>query len=219
MIGPISIGRLDNGEGWFCGVIVGWFQSTGCRGTAKLIVIMPPLALPSRISHRASRDGGTRSAATTVHASRFRRARGFSLIEVALSIGVVSFAFVSLFALLPAGLTTFRQTVDTMVTSQVVGRIINEAQQTDYPDLIANPTTDRYFDDQGNEVAPADSTYTAEVTVLAPTSLPNTATPDSTSLATVTVKVANNPGHNPAPFGSGSRIPYTVHSALIAKNQ
>jgi uncharacterized protein (TIGR02598 family) len=148
------------------------------------------------------------------------RTKAFSLVEVVLAIGVVAFAFLAMFGLLPVGLTTFRQAVDTTLGSQIVQRIINEAQQTDYPTLIANPTAQRYFDDQGNEVASLNnSLYTAEITVSAPTSLPNTSTPDSTSLATVSVKFVNNPGHNPSPFAATSNIPYSVYSALIARNQ
>ena len=148
------------------------------------------------------------------------RRSGFSLIEVVLAIGIVSFAFVALFALVPAGLTIFRQAMDTTIGSQIVRRIINEAQQTDYQTLTAASATERYFDDQGNEVETMnDSIYTVAITVTAPTTLPNTSTPDSTSLATVIVKLANNPGHNPAPFDSASQITYAVYSALIAKNQ
>ena len=154
--------------------------------------------------------------------ARFRAVRrtGFSLVELVLAIGIVSFAFLSLFALLPAGLTIFRQSMDTTIGSQIVHRIINEAQQTDYPTLIAVPASERYFDDQGNEVETiADSIYTVEITVTAPTTLPNASTPDSTSLATMVVKFANNPGHRSAPFDAGNPIPYAVYTALIAKNQ
>jgi uncharacterized protein (TIGR02598 family) len=148
------------------------------------------------------------------------RTKAFSLVEVVLAIGVVAFAFLAMFGLLPVGMTTFRQAVDTTIGSQIVLRIINEAQQTDYPTLIANPTSQRYFDDQGNEVASLNnSIYTAEITISAPTSLPNTSTPDSTSLATVSVKFGNNPGHSPTPFDAASKIPYAVYSALIARNQ
>ena len=133
--------------------------------------------------------------------SRASQRSGFSLVELVLAIGIVSFAFLALFALVPAGLTTFRQTMNTTIGSQIVHRIINEAQQTDYPALISAPLSERYFDDQGNEVQTIEnSVYTAQVTVTAPTTLPNTSTPDSTSLATVVVKLASNPGHHPSPF-------------------
>ena len=38
---------------------------------------------------------------------------GFSLIEVTLAIGIIAFAFVALFGLLPTGMQTFRASVDT----------------------------------------------------------------------------------------------------------
>jgi uncharacterized protein (TIGR02598 family) len=148
------------------------------------------------------------------------RAAGFSLVECVLAIGVVSFAFVSILAMIPMGMTAFRQAVDTTVGSQIVHRLINEAQQTDYSTLVATPTTERYFDDQGNEVQTiADSIYTVDVTVTAPTTLPNTATPDSTNLATVVVRFANNPGHRPTPFDGTNPLSYATYTALIARNQ
>ena len=170
-----------------------------------------------------ARFPNARASATGLHVVGIRRradiSSAFSLIEVTLSIGIVAFAFVALLGLLPVGLTTFRQAIDTTVGSQIVQRIVDEAQQTDYPSLIANPVTTRYFDDQGNEVAASASIYTAEIVVTSPSALPNTTTPASASLATITVKLANNPGHNPSPFGAGSKIPYAEYSAFIAKSQ
>lgn len=144
----------------------------------------------------------------------------FSLVEVVLAIGIISFAFVAVFGLLPVGLHSFRQSIDNSLGSQIVQRLINEAQQTDYPALIATTSSLRYFDDQGREVpALKDSIYTAEVSVVAPTTLPNTTSPPTESLATVIVKLANNPGHRAAPFAAGSKVPYSTFCALIAKNQ
>ncbi|MCE9612460.1 MAG: Verru_Chthon cassette protein B [Chthoniobacter sp.] len=153
------------------------------------------------------------------HSSSWR-VRGFSLIEVVLCIGIVAFAFLAIFGMLPVGLSTFRQAMDNTVGSQIVQRLVGEAQQTDFPTLIATSVTLRYFDDQGNEVTVSkDYIYTAEITVLAPTTLPNTSTPPTASLATVTIRLANNPGHNPTPFASASTVRFTTHTALIAKNQ
>lgn len=105
----------------------------------------------------------------------FRKAtcRAFSLVEVTLSIGVVAFAFVSLFALIPVGLDTFREGMGTTVGAQIAQRVIAEAQQTDFDLLIdhisrEDSTQDgltfraparnderlRYFDEQGSEVIP-----------------------------------------------------------------
>lgn len=141
-------------------------------------------------------------------------------MEVALAIGVIAFAFIAVFALLPVGLNTFRQSIDNSIGSQIVQRLFNEAQQTDFPVLIATPPARRYFDDQGNELPGIEnSIYTAEITVIAPTTLPNTSTPPTASLATVVVKLANNPGHNVSPFAPTSKVSYGTYSALIAKNQ
>jgi uncharacterized protein (TIGR02598 family) len=86
-------------------------------------------------------------------------------VEVTLAIGIVAFAFVALFALLPVGLTTFRQAMDTSVTAQIFQRIVSEAQETDFDSLLVSAEEKgkgrnnqyyvfplRYFDDQGNEV-------------------------------------------------------------------
>lgn len=145
---------------------------------------------------------------------------GFSLVEVVLAIGVIALAFIPIFSLLPAGLTTFRQAIDNSVGSQIVQRLVGEAQQTDYPTLIATTTYQRYFDEQGNEVASdKDYIYTAEISVNSQTELPNASVPPTGSLTTVTIKLANNPGHKPSPFAPGNRVPYTTYTALIAKNQ
>lgn len=148
-------------------------------------------------------------------------ARGFSLIEVVLCIGIVAFAFLAILGLLPTGLTTFRQAIDHTLGAQIVQRLVGDAQQTDFPTLIAATAPyRRYFDDQGHEVAAdKDYLYTAEISVVAPTTLPSTSTPPTSSLATVTIKLANNPGHNPAPFASTSKVRYATYTALIAKNQ
>ena len=44
--------------------------------------------------------------------TRRASAAGFSLIEVTLAIGIIAFAFVALFGLLPTGMQTFRASVD-----------------------------------------------------------------------------------------------------------
>jgi uncharacterized protein (TIGR02598 family) len=105
---------------------------------------------------------------------RFHRSRGFSLVEVTLSIGIISFAFVGIFTLIPTGLNTFRQATDASVGSQIAQCVIGDIQQTDYvvltdeanlpqgpAELPANYTfrgpavnapAFRYFDEQGVEV-------------------------------------------------------------------
>jgi len=117
-----------------------------------------------------------------------KRQSGFSLVEVVLAVGVISFAFVAILGLLPAGLTQFRQAMDNSVASQIAQRIILEAQQSDFDVFTeTNPllpnyrkltelspftkrvflrnndvVTTRYFDEQGNEVVPQSQVLTAK---------------------------------------------------------
>lgn len=143
----------------------------------------------------------------------------FSLIEVVLAIGIVAFAFVAILGLLPVGMTTFRQAMDTSTSSQIIQRVINEAQQTKYATLVESGSTTKHFDDQGNEVEPAFSIYTVEVLVTAPTILPESSAGPSANLASVRVRVAHNPGRDPNPFDPTRVFPRIEQSAFIAKGQ
>lgn len=118
--------------------------------------------------------------------SNGRGQKGFSLVEVVLAVGVVSFAFVAILGLLPAGLAQFRQAVDTSVCSQISQRVIMDAQQTEFDTLIdaSDPKSKdpgvsfrapkissaelRYFDEQGNEVVPAGNSAKANPQNLSP---------------------------------------------------
>ncbi len=119
--------------------------------------------------------------------------RAFSLIEVVLAVGVVAFAFVAIMGLIPAGMSQFRQAIDSSVCAQIAQRIINESQETDFTTLIDEknlPTANgddfalrtptvaastnasasspgkciRYYDEQGMEVIPQATTNTPSQT-------------------------------------------------------
>ena len=139
--------------------------------------------------------------------------RGFSLVEVVLAIGVVAFAFIGIFALLPMGMSVSRASMEASVGSQIAQRVINDAQQSDFPELIkdaggntitgANQTgrkAVRYFDDQGNEVLSTNlslAIYHVNTRITPATAMPKTGTSnaDNVNLAVVTVQVASNPGN------------------------
>lgn len=156
--------------------------------------------------------------------SAIRNSRAFSLVEVVLAVGVVSFAFVAILGLIPAGLTQFRQAMDTSICAQISQRVISDCQQTDFDILTqqadprsqaANftfraPTIDaprfRYFDEAGNEIVPQAATgdpSNAEkalivyhvLTRIAPTTALPGVSQDSPMIATVTVQVAYNPAN------------------------
>lgn len=142
-----------------------------------------------------------------------RKSAGFSLVEVCLAIGIVVFGFVSIVGLLPAGMDAFHSSMDTSIGAQLVQRILNEAQQTDFYVLVGgNPPPTNYefiplrtFDEQGTELT-AGQTASAVYQVHAVAHY-GPAFPDDSGkntiimdeLATVTVQIAVNPGGRSIP--------------------
>jgi len=124
--------------------------------------------------------------------------RGFSLIEVVLSLGIVSFAFVGLFGLLPVGLNAFTNSVDSTVESQIAENVLTNVKQAKLSNLLTladqnagsnpalPPVQGYYFDDQGKAVAanptsttPANYVYSAGVQVYYDSSIPTGVQPSS----------------------------------------
>lgn len=115
---------------------------------------------------------------------------GFSLIEVVLAIGVLSFSFLVLFNMIPVGLGMMSGSIDGTVGMQIVQRVTTDARQAKFSELTPvckldrNPGTDArgeradfYFDDQGNEVdaeavSKKNFVYTASVVLLRESAVP-----------------------------------------------
>lgn len=149
---------------------------------------------------------------------------GFSLIEVVIALGVAAFALVTLMGLLPSGLKTFKGTMNSAVGSQIAQRVFSDIQIADWSSLTS---TNRFFDEQGNELTSSNALnciYWVNVSIdpnsggsSSTTFLGNT----STNLATITVKVANNPGGGqPASVVFNSTNPNTqTFTTLIGRNK
>ena len=78
---------------------------------------------------------------------------GFSLVEVAMSIGIIAFAFVALFALVPTGLTTFRESIDMSNETWIMQNMNSMVQTTEFrriEDLGYDKSKEiYYFDEEG----------------------------------------------------------------------
>ena len=88
--------------------------------------------------------------------------QGFSLVEAALSVGILSFGFLGLVPLLGLGLTATRQARDNHTSAQIAENFIDQAQQG----TLTNGAS--YVDDQGNTCASSVACYhiqTATTTV------------------------------------------------------
>jgi uncharacterized protein (TIGR02598 family) len=91
---------------------------------------------------------------TTTGASTFLRrlTRGFTLVEVTLSMGVISVAMVSVLGLLPVGLTTFRQAMTNTVESQIVQGLSNDVLLTNFDNLQDLAGEEYDFDNDGRPI-------------------------------------------------------------------
>ncbi len=122
---------------------------------------------------------------------------GFTLVEVTMAIGIISFAFVATIGLLPVGLSVSRQAIETTIQSQIVQQLTTQALQTDFSQLenLGNPqkTEPYYFDDQGKATGEAGSLYKATFQpVPLTTDLP--AGVSTRKLKTVTISIENTRG-------------------------
>ncbi len=86
---------------------------------------------------------------------------GFSLVEVTLALGLVSFAVVTVLALLPAGLTSIRESIDETVRTQISQQIASDVLQTPFADITGFT---RYYDNEGFLVSdPSKAIFTARI--------------------------------------------------------
>jgi uncharacterized protein (TIGR02598 family) len=121
---------------------------------------------------------------------------GFSLIEVVLALGIVSFAFVGLLGLMPVGLDTLRKAIDTSAQSQIAQQISAEIQRAPFSDISDASFVQRrfpmHFDDQGLPVPSGDPNELYKVDARTPysPSLPGSTTA-SLGLLVVPLLVTN----------------------------
>jgi hypothetical protein len=130
--------------------------------------------------HRVARNSVFRTEALLGAPFRIgpnRRAGGFSFVEVVIALGVVAFAFVALFGMLPVGLNAFNNSIDATIETQIAESVMSQLKQarfsqlsiyTDtttganttpagspsffkpYTQLYPSPTNGFFYDDQGN---------------------------------------------------------------------
>lgn len=153
------------------------------------------------------------------HSGHQAQEAGFSLVEVSLAIGIVAFGIMAVFGLFPAGMGMFRQSIDRTVSSQILQQVINEAQATDFDELITDKSNQpipvgstgvkaiRYFDDQGRELASSTGAIFCVNTRIQPaTDSPANPSFTNINLATVTIQVAKRPGNGTLAYETDSEL-------------
>lgn len=120
-------------------------------------------------------------------ASKQRR-RAFSLVEVVIALGIVSFAMMGIVGLIVVGMNTFRASIDTSVQSRIAQKAIGDAVLTDFSKLQAYES---YFDESGRPVSAGDGqrVYTVGVTLANLTnSITQSLSPDVAKNVVVTIR-------------------------------
>jgi len=160
-------------------------------------------------------------------------------VEVCLALAVAAFAFVGIFALLPAGMSAFRASINTSTSAQIAQKVLNEAQQTDFALLVNGAAATsynelaklRYFDEEGNELADSQasqSIYHVHVVVQYAPKLSDSSGNSSVvmdELACVVVQVAANPGQQALTkddeclLWTSTSVPIWSYASLVAHQQ
>jgi uncharacterized protein (TIGR02598 family) len=123
--------------------------------------------------------------------------RGFTLLEVCISMGILTFAVVNLFALMVYGMGQVSSNIDRNQAVYISQQVVGEARQTPFSSLVSTSQSgayQRYFSSLGDSLNAGDPqiVYTAYVS-LTQAPLPGGDTSQPT-LMTVTIKVRKTPG-------------------------
>ncbi len=140
--------------------------------------------------------------------------RGFTLVEVTLALGILSFAMVSLTGLISVGLSSFRGSVNITVESQIAQAVLNQKRQTAF-DTLVSPSglvETRYYTNEGDQTEKPDAIYVARIEVNPSVDLPasGTARFANKSLARVDVRVVKVPGAENAGVDEAFSSPSTA---------
>ncbi len=143
---------------------------------------------------------------------RARLKSGFSLVEVALALGVISFGLISLLGLIPTGLKVLVKAKDLALESTISQTVVTQARQTSFSNLPGFAAgSPLYFDEQGNSATTLSASkyvYKAVVAVTYNSGFPVDQTPATASATTasaasvlVTITKISHPG-NPYLFST-----------------
>jgi uncharacterized protein (TIGR02598 family) len=121
--------------------------------------------------------------------------RAFTLVEVVLALGVVSFGLISMLGLLTVGLKTFHDAMSQTTETEIAQQISNQLQLANFSSIsgIKN-SSNYYFTQEGLQLtngsststAPASTVYTASVAAPSVLAVPGV-TSSTSSLATNTM--------------------------------
>ena len=113
---------------------------------------------------------------------RLAGARGFTLVEVVLALGLCSFAILSLVSLMPVSLNSARHALEISRVSKAFQKVASELTQSQFANVAAMTTTTYQFDYDGNKPTNSSDNYYTVLATLAASPITNQS---STSLVRV----------------------------------
>jgi uncharacterized protein (TIGR02598 family) len=128
---------------------------------------------------------------------------GFSLVELALALGILGFTMTALIGMLPFGLSAFKQAMTNTIESEIVQNLSNDILLANYSDLYKYNSQSYYYDYEGMPLpSSTGAVYTATVSMIgigganSPLSLTNngvstSSTQVNTSAYNVTITISN----------------------------
>lgn len=142
------------------------------------------------------------NASTLPFKIRRAAAGGFSLVEVCLSLGIITVTVMPLLGVLAGSLGQLRSNMDRNQATNISQQLLLEAQQMDFKTLKNKGTYYEYFTEEGDNVNEGNPgiVYTAKITVTDPTSsrsnsapLQGVTPPAVSTLAALSVTIRKTP--------------------------
>ena len=139
--------------------------------------------------------------------------RAFTLVEVTLSIGIVSFVILVMLGINSVGISTLGDANNANLEAQIIQAISNEAALTDFSNLT-NLAGTRYYDQEGRQVPQTSSIY---ATVISGTTLSCNSVADfnAANIQQLTVKFYHSPGGQINPVS----LPFSRRSVTVANSE
>jgi uncharacterized protein (TIGR02598 family) len=123
----------------------------------------------------SGRQHGPDFSVIVLRKNRLLSRRAFSLVEVTLAMGIISFAMITMLGLIPSGLVSLRHAIDTTTESQIVQKISAESRLTKFSLLNTQYSgATFYYDEDGTFLtntpasAPAATRYWVTATIVTP---------------------------------------------------
>lgn len=94
--------------------------------------------------------------------------RGFSLVEIALAIGIVAFAMIGLLAMMPAGLKAADEAAAQTAQAHIITTISSDLSMLPFGEIDGYVSQTRYYDLQGRPVPEGEAVFVVTLAKRAP---------------------------------------------------